>query len=82
MPFGRSARLGRSSAGRTADLGDTRRKTLNLGTFWGLFGKLIARLAREHAHAEVVLIMHEGQIKQVRVNRSYLPENLPDIPGE
>lgn len=51
---------------------------LNFGVFWSLLGKLVARMMKEHAHAEVVLIMHEGSIRQVRINRSYLPGNLPE----
>lgn len=54
-------------------------KELNFGVFWGLFGRLVARLCRERAHAEIVIIMHEGQIRQVRINRSYLPQDIPDL---
>lgn len=61
-------------------MGDPRRpQELNLSAFWGLFAKLVGRLGRERAHAEIVLIMHEGQIRQVRVNRSYLPQDLPEV---
>lgn len=81
MPFGRSARLGGNLAGRHLDMGSPPRgqEPLNFGSFWSLFGRLVARLGREKAHAEVVIIMHDGCISQVRVNRSYLPNTLPEV---
>lgn len=48
-------------------------------TFWRLYERLVLRLSKERAHAEVVLIVHEGSIRQVRINRSYLPANLPEV---
>jgi hypothetical protein len=53
---------------------------LDLPTFWALYSKLVGGLMKEGAHAEVALSIQGGQIKQVRVNRSYLPANLPNLP--
>jgi hypothetical protein len=44
-----------------------------------LFGRLISRLMTDHAHAEVVLTIQDGNLRQVRVNRSYLPGDLPKV---
>lgn len=55
-------------------------KPLDPATFFSLYNKLIVGLMREGAHAEVALSIQQGIIKQVRVNRSYLPGNLPSLP--
>lgn len=52
---------------------------LDIGLFWRLLSRLVGKLMEQHAHAEVVLIMQEGKIRQVRINRSYLPANLPEV---
>lgn len=52
---------------------------LNLEVFWRLYGKLVTRLMRERAHAEVVILMRAGDLTQVRINRSYLPRDLPEL---
>jgi hypothetical protein len=52
---------------------------LNFGTFWSLLGKLVVRLMKERMHGEVVLVFHEGNLSIVRVNRSFLPGNLPEV---
>lgn len=57
--------------------GQSDREPLNLEMFWRLYTRLVGRLLTEKAHAEVVLIIQEGAIRQVRVNRSYLPRDLP-----
>lgn len=51
---------------------------LNLGSFWALLGKVALRLVKERAHAEISVIFDNGTIKIVRVNRTYLPGNLPE----
>jgi hypothetical protein len=56
----------------------TQTEPLNFQTFWSLLARLVTRQMRERAHAEIVLIIQDGNIRQVRVNRSYLPANLPE----
>lgn len=56
----------------------TQADPLNFGTFWSLLGKLVVRLMKERAHGEIVLILQEGSIQRIRINRSYLPGNLPE----
>jgi hypothetical protein len=51
----------------------------SFGIFGRLFLSLVAKLMREHAHAEVVIIIAEGNLRQVRVNRSFLPTDLPQV---
>ena len=41
--------------------------------------RLVLGLQVEHAHANIVLVMQDGVLKQVRVDRSYLPGALPDV---
>jgi hypothetical protein len=52
---------------------------LNFPFFWGLLGRLAVKLLKERAHGEITLIFENGNIKIVRVNRVYLPNNLPDV---
>ena len=52
----------------------------SFGVFGRLFLSLVAKLMREHAHyAEVTIIISEGNLRQVRVNRSFLPTDLPQV---
>ncbi len=52
---------------------------VDAASFWARFQRLVAGLQIEHAHANVVLIIQDGTIKQVRVDRSFLPGSLPDV---
>jgi hypothetical protein len=54
-------------------------QSLDLGLFWGLLGRMLARLLTEHAHAEIVIAVQDGVVRLVRVNRSYLPTKLPEV---
>lgn len=47
--------------------------------FWTMFGRLVAHMLGEHAFAEVVLTLKDGQIQFVRVNRTFLPGNMPQV---
>ena len=55
------------------------------GIFWRLFGFVVGRLVSERAHAEVVIVLADGKIQRIRVNRSFLPEDIGtlarDVPG-
>lgn len=46
--------------------------------FWLRLRRLAIRLMAEKAHVEVTLTIDQGRLVRVRVNRQYLPENLPD----
>jgi len=52
---------------------------LNFATFWTSLGKLVVRLLRERAHGEIVITIQDGNLRLVRVNRNYLPTDLPDL---
>lgn len=53
--------------------------TPGLPVFITLFSRLIAKLLAERAHCDVVLQLKEGKVQLVRVNRSYLPADLPQV---
>lgn len=44
---------------------------------WQDLGHLVAELIRTRAHANVVIVIKDGTIQQVRRDQSYLPENIP-----
>lgn len=50
-----------------------------LADIWRKLGRLVARMIVEHAHCEVVISVQDGRVRNVRVNRSYLPDNLPEV---
>jgi hypothetical protein len=50
---------------------------LNIDEFWRRFVRLVGRLSREKAHADVVLVIRDGSIKFIRVDRSLMPGALP-----
>jgi hypothetical protein len=52
---------------------------LNIEEFWRRFSRMVGKLIASHAHAEIVIIMQDGQIRQTRVNRSYRPADLPEV---
>jgi hypothetical protein len=43
------------------------------------FGRFITQLLGERAHCDVVLQLKDGKIALMRVNRSYLPADLPRV---
>lgn len=53
--------------------------TVDPGVFWMRLQRLILGLQVEHAHANIVLVMQDGVLRQVRVDRSFLPGALPDV---
>lgn len=57
----------------------TTQEPLNFVAFWTLLGRLAAGLMRQRANGELTLIFSDGHVRLVRVNRQYLPENLPEI---
>ena len=48
--------------------------------FVGIFARFVAQLLAERAHATVQLTLKDGHIQLVRVDRSYLPGQLPRLP--
>jgi hypothetical protein len=47
--------------------------------FWTMFGRIVAQMLGERAFAEIVVTLKDGNIQFVRVNRTYLPGNLPKV---
>jgi hypothetical protein len=43
------------------------------------FGRLLEALAREHAHVQITIVLKNGEIQPVHINRSFSPENLPKV---
>lgn len=54
---------------------------LSVEKFFVGYRHLLERLMREHMHGEVTLVIQDGVIRSVRVNRTYLPAVLVP-PGE
>jgi hypothetical protein len=40
--------------------------------------KLLGKLLRERAHAQLVITVRDGKIQLIDERRSFLPENLPE----
>lgn len=53
---------------------------LTLDEFMSRYRRLLEQLIKEHAHGEVVVTLQDGQIRLLRVNRSYHPSALPQTP--
>lgn len=51
---------------------------IDFSMFVRQIGGILARLIKERAHAELVVTIHEGNVKLVRVNRSFSPTGLPE----
>jgi hypothetical protein len=48
-------------------------------TFWMRLRKLVTRLVVERAHVEIVLVLQDGKLVRVRINRNFQPGDLPDL---
>lgn len=46
--------------------------------FWNKLGKLAIRLMRERMHGELTITFRDGEIRGVRVNRTYTPQDIPE----
>lgn len=55
----------------------TAHEPLNLDEFWRRYSRLVGRLIKEKAHADVVLVMRDGVIQFIRIDRSLRPAMLP-----
>ena len=53
---------------------------VNIQAFWRVYSALVDGLLREGAHAEVTLVLRDRGVQIVRVNRTFLPGDLPQIP--
>jgi hypothetical protein len=40
--------------------------------------KLLVRLMRDKAHGQLVIVLRDGNIQRLDVQRSFLPDNLPE----
>jgi hypothetical protein len=49
----------------------------SLAVQWAMLGKVAAQLAAQHAHAEIHVIMKDGEMKLIRVTQTCLPGQLP-----
>lgn len=48
-----------------------------LQQFWANLGHMVAELLKQRAHVNIVIVIKDGAIQQVRRDQSYLPENIP-----
>jgi hypothetical protein len=39
--------------------------------------QIVTRLANQHAHCDVIITLKDGKVQFVRVNQTFLPEQLP-----
>lgn len=51
-------------------------RNVELTVFWQRLGQRIARYLGEHAHVNVVVILKDGKVQQVRFDESVLPPNV------
>ena len=47
--------------------------------FWAALSRLFARLLGENAHADLVVTVRDGKVVLVRVDRRYLPQDIPQV---
>jgi len=80
MP-GSDSNPGRRPRGSGGNLGrpPVASQSLNFPVFAERLTKLISRLAQGKAHAEITVTIQDGTIKYVRVNRGFLPSDVPDV---
>lgn len=52
---------------------------MDLIGFLRLFGGVVHQLVKQKAHVDLTLSLRDGQIKFVRIDRTYLPQNLPNV---
>ena len=80
MP-GSDPSLGRRPRGRGGNLGrpSVPAQPVNFSVFADRLVKLIGALAGGKAHAEITVQIQDGTIKYVRVNRGFLPQDMPEL---
>lgn len=49
----------------------------SLAVTWAMLGKFVAQLAASRAHADVTIIVKDGELKLIRVTQTCLPSQLP-----
>lgn len=47
------------------------------GAIWMNLGRIVQQLLTTRAHAEIVITVKAGVVQPVRVNQTFLPEQLP-----
>ena len=51
---------------------------LNIKVFWEMFSRMVGRHLQERAHAEITLVLQEGSVRIVRINRTYRPDSISE----
>jgi hypothetical protein len=49
----------------------------SLAVTWAMLGKFVMQLATSRAHADVTIIIKDGEMKLIRVTQTCLPSQLP-----
>lgn len=47
--------------------------------FWNVLGRLVVGMLGQRAHGDVIITLKDGKVQLVRVHRSYLPADLPQV---
>ncbi len=50
-----------------------------LGVLMSKVGKILSALLATQAHADIVITVKDGKVQVLRVNQSFLPQQLPDV---
>jgi len=53
--------------------------TPSLQVFVVQVGRLLDMLLKQRAHAQIVIIVKDGQLQPVHVNQTFLPGELPKV---
>ena len=51
-------------------------RLISLQQVWANLGHMVAELLKSRAHVNIVIVIKDGAIQQVRKDQSYLPENI------
>ena len=78
MPGSVGDRIGRRSPGRNTDVARPPVPLVDFGVFWNLVGHLVTRIIKEKGHGEVSIVVRDGRLQYVKVDRTFLPGSLPE----
>lgn len=51
----------------------------SLAVLWQMLGRVVANLAAQGAHADVIVTIKAGKVQVVRVHQTFLPNQLPRL---
>jgi len=51
----------------------------SITAYWQAIGRVFAQLLTEHAHADLVITVREGKVTLTRIDRRYLPTEVPKV---